>query len=190
MMGLKFLKNKIFNISLSSFMVAAIMVILALAQTIISFNAGEVIETEMSKMNQTSLFMEKFSSPEDQEILDAKYYGEVLKTDIEKFQNNGYDGEIYEVLTYSIPIITRQNFTGKQKTVFTNSIYCDETLGSIIVDEEFLTSNFGDLEYLAISDNLNSSGIFITDYVADSILAKNVIYKNKKTEFSRSFLLL
>ena len=53
------LKNKIFRIFTSSFIVAVIMVILSLAQTIISFDSGEVIKKEMIKQNQTSLFVKK-----------------------------------------------------------------------------------------------------------------------------------
>ena len=60
-LSLKFLKNKFFNIIFSSFMVSAIMVILALAQTIITFDSGEIITKELNKMNFHSVYYSAFS---------------------------------------------------------------------------------------------------------------------------------
>ena len=50
-LSLKFLKSKVLYIAFSSFMVAIIMVIMALSQTIIAFDANQVIVDEMKKAN-------------------------------------------------------------------------------------------------------------------------------------------
>lgn len=103
----------------------------------------------------------------------------MLQNDIDEFKISGYNGNIYEVFNYTLPITTRQNFTGSQFQIFSDSIYLDETLGTMIVGEDFLTSKFGEIEYLAVSEAFNPSGVIITDYVADSILLKNTYYKGK-----------
>jgi len=55
----RFLKNKAVYIALSSFMVAIIMVIMSLAQTIIAFNSHKVIEQELKKADQNSILFVK-----------------------------------------------------------------------------------------------------------------------------------
>ena len=166
---LTFLKTKIFRITASSFMIAVIMVILALSETIITFDSGKVIANEMNKMNQSSLFMEKFVSESEQEKLDKKFYKAVTQSDIDAFKNKGYDGNIYEVLNITLPIQTAINSAGWQNSLFQKSIYINETLGTMLVDHEFLVSKFGEIEYVARVDEFKPSGIFITDYVADAI---------------------
>ena len=46
----------------------------------------------------------------------------------------------------------------------------------MIVDEEFFIEKIGYLEYLALSDDIRNSGVYITDFVADSILLLNHAY--------------
>ena len=164
-----FLRTKVFRIAISSFMVAVIMVILALAETIITFNSGEILSNEMDKINQTSLFMEKFPSKSELEQMDKKVFAQVTQEDINTFKNNGYDGNIYEVLNITLPIQTAANSAGWQNSIFDKSIYINETLGTILADEDFLVSKFGEIEFVARLDEFKSSGIFITDYVADAI---------------------
>ena len=123
---LTFLKTKVFRITASSFMIAVIMVILALAETIITFDSGDVISNEMDKMNQSSLFMEKFPSESDQEKLDKKFYTKVSQADIDTFKNRGYEGNIYEVMNITLPIQTAINSAGWQNSIFQKSIYIYE----------------------------------------------------------------
>ena len=175
-LSLKFLKSKVLRIFFSSFMVSVIMVILALSQTIITFDSGEIISKEMNKMNQSSLFMEKFPSKEDQkENLDKSFYVEVPQSDIQAFKDAGYKGDIYEVLNITLPINTAANSAGWQTSIFSNSIFMLETLGTMIVDEEFFINKFGKLEYIAKLEEFHPCGIIITDYVADAIM----FYKSK-----------
>ena len=179
-LSLKFLKSKVLRIFFSSFMVSVIMVILALSQTIITFDSGEIISKEMNKMNQTSLFMEKVLT-EEQKHQDLLFdcVREIEDGDIEAFNNSGYKEKIYEVLNYSIPISLHNNFAAQRYGVMTHGVYPNESLGTLMVDEDFLISKFGKLEYVSLNNDIHISGVYITDYIADSILLNNTVYRGK-----------
>lgn len=175
----KFLKNKTLAITLSAFMVAVIMVIMALAQTIIAFDAGEIISNEMSKSKQDSLLMSKTVDEEIQARLDDEYRVAIEEGDIQAFYDAGFEGEIYPILNVSLPIIEYSNYAGVSTSYFGNTMYIKETFGTMVVGEEFFENKFGGIHYLAQVEDLDPAGVIITDYVADSILALHPSYNNK-----------
>ena len=179
-LSLKFLKSKVLRIFFSSFMVSVIMVILALAQTIITFDSGEIISKEMKKLDQSSLLIEKGLTEDQKENLDKSYYVEVPQSDIQAFKDAGYKGDIYEVLNFDIPISLSPNFAGWNNPYFSKSIYINETIGTMIVDEDFFINKLGKLEFIEKVDEINPSGVFITDYVADALILTNPYNRGKK----------
>lgn len=180
----KFLKSKTLAISFSAFMVAVIMVIMALAQTIIAFDGGEIIENEMDKMDETSLFMLNTVSSEEKELIGENaqdFYVDISDDEIQKFRDFGYDGDIYKVYNLFMPIKNGSSnlSAGWHNSFFSVSPYLKALTGVISVDEEFLVSKFGKVEYLAKLDEFHPGGIVITDYVADAIRSHNSKYINK-----------
>jgi ABC-type antimicrobial peptide transport system permease subunit len=154
-------------------MIAVIMVILALSETIITFDSGKIIKDEMDKVEQTDFFMKKFISEEEADQLGKKVYVEVTEGDINEFRHAGYKGDIYEVMNFTLPISLSVNFAGWSGSVLSNSIYLKETLGLLIIDDNFLVSKIGKLEYIEKVDEFCDEGVIITDYVADSMLMNN-----------------
>lgn len=175
----KFLKNKAFAISLSAFMVAVIMVIMALAQTIINFDAGAIISAEMSKSNQTSLLLNKALDESAQSQLEKSYPVKIAEGDIQAFYDAGYKGKIYPVYSHSLVVKNFGTYWGSNTNHFYNGILMSETFGTMVVDEEFLTGKFGAFELVAEADVKTRYGIYITDYVADCALAVSDKYKGK-----------
>lgn len=182
MLSLKFLKSKVLRIFLSSFMVSAIMVIMALAQTVITFNGGQIVTDEMNKVNQTSFFIEKDLTAEQNSYYNDAQVVEIGANDLDKFKSSGYKGKIYEVLNYTIPIVLSGSFAGCTKTSLSSTPYLTEALGTMIIDESFLSNKFGKIEYVAKLDQFHPSGVIITDYLADSIRLQNVNYVKKPYE--------
>ena len=179
----KFLKNKAFPIILSSFMVAVIMVIMALAQTIIAFNAGQVIAGEMQKIDQDSMLFVKKLDTEDQNRLDSAYITPINKNDIDAVYSSGYSGTVYPVINFSIPISRNYISAGLPFYPLSGTLYLKESLGTIVVDEDFLARKFGEnYEFVASRDRFDPRGVMITDYVADLILSQNGAFKNKGYE--------
>ncbi len=179
---LTFLKSKVFRITVSSFMVSVIMVILALAQTIITFDSNEIIKSEMSKNNQNSLLLDKQMTDDQKSNSGGNYNVCINESDIKAFKDAGYKGDIYEVLSYSVPIASSTNGAGMIYNYYQNGIYINETFGTLIVDEEFLNKKFGDFEYKVKLDKFHPLGVVITDYIADAILAINEKYIGKSYE--------
>ncbi len=174
----KFLKNKAFAISLSAFMVAVIMVIMALAQTVINFDANEIIAAEMKKSNQDHIVLTKSVDEETQAQLDRQCHVKITDDDIQALYDAGYKGKIYPIYNHSLIITSRYNAMGMAHSFFTDPRYLEEGVGMMIVDEQFLTDKYGKLEYLAKADTQLSSGVIITDYIADSILKEKSDYTN------------
>lgn len=179
----KFLKNKALAISLSAFMVSVIMVIMALAQTIVAFDGSHIIAEEMAKSRQDSLLINKILERDIASRVDGQFHVEVDKDDIQRIRDAGYKGEIYPVLNATLPITEYRNGAGVIVSPYSSSVpYLSETLGTIIVDEDFLIEKFGKIEYLARLDKFAPEGVIITDYVADSILNVSTKYAGKSYE--------
>lgn len=178
----KFLKNKTLAISLSAFMVAVIMIIMSLAQTIIAFDGTTIINEEMKRINQNSMFLRKILDENDQLRTSGNYHIILDKGDIQAFYDAGYSGKIYEGVTYSIPITNASNMIGKKENTFQNNIYIQQTLATLIVDEEFLESKFGEVKFCAKRNTFHPQGVIITDYIADAILLtqKDYLLKDYK----------
>ena len=169
----RFLKNKAIAISLSSFMVAVIMVIMALAQTIINFDASEVMSAELHKSAQSSLLLSKTIDPELQALSQISALGRVEAGDMEAFYEAGYEGKIYQGLSYSIPIAESSVIRGKKPVLFSgNNPYVRQTIATLVVDDAFLEGAFGEVEYAARRSTFHPQGVIITDYVADAILLR------------------
>ena len=179
-LSLKFLKNKIANIFFSSFMVSAIMVILALSLTIVTFDSGRIIADELSNASQGIILMEKIIKEEHQSDYQMEYRAKVYSEDIDTFYQYGYQGDIYEVYSHVLPISIVYNGISKRTNVLRNGFYVVESVGTIVVDENYLIEKFGkdgNVKYLAQSDSYHESGVIITDYLADSIMYGNVEYR-------------
>ena len=109
----RFLKNKSLVISLSAFMVAVIMTILALAQTIAAFDGGHIIADEMAKENQSSLLLNKVLDERAKAELDGNYRVEIGENDLQTLYDAGYGGKIYPVYNVTVNITSHSNFATK-----------------------------------------------------------------------------
>ena len=168
----KFLKNKAFAISLSSFMVAVIMVIMALAQTIITFDGSAIVSAEMGKTNQNSLLLNRVLDEETQSRVDGNYRVTIGEGDIQAFYDAGYQGKIYPIYNVTVNITSHANFAGINASIIhAQTLFMTESIGTMVVDEAFLSDKFGELQFCAKLDPPNPVGIYITDYLADSIIA-------------------
>ena len=97
-------------------------------------------------------------------------FPEIEDTDIQTFRNAGYDGQIYEVYKYNLNLTQSTVSAGIATGIFGDSPYILEPLGTLVVNEAFLESKFGELKYLERADNFHPTGVIITDYLADIIL--------------------
>lgn len=179
-LSLNFLKSKAIRIIASALMVSIIMVILSLAQTMIGFDANRMISQEMEKNHQDALLFNKILDKETRSRLDRDYRVEIDESDIQKFYDAGYQGKIYPVYNHNVIITMRTATYGHTHAMIWPNGFVTESMGTMIVDEDFLTRKYEEIKYLAKADEERSSGIIITDYVADSVLInqdKDMKYK-------------
>ena len=181
-MSRKFLASRTAMIGLSSFMVAVVMVIMALAQTVIGFDANSVIAEEMQKGQQQNLLLNRALNNEMTQLLGKSYRLGSDEGDIQAFYDAGYEGKIYPVLNHTLPIKTRSQRWALGGSYFSNDPYINETLGTLVVDEAFLQAKFGQYSYAASVEDFKPYGVIITDYVADAVLAGNSKYRDKTYE--------
>ncbi|MBR3894394.1 MAG: ATP-binding cassette domain-containing protein [Clostridia bacterium] len=176
-----FLKRKMVGIVASIFMVAAIMLIMLFSQTVVSFDANNVIQDEINQKNHSSLVLSKY--PLKEVSFDSDFRGVVTGDDIAAFEQTGFNGTIYPIYNPTVAVTSGHNALGRVYPYFQQSIYITETLGTMIVDEGYLQRKFGEeITYLAKADEENPIGVLITDYVADSIIAtcydSNITYED------------
>ena len=175
-----FLKRKRFAIAASAFMLAMIMLIFSLAQTMIAFDSNKMLQDEMKKSGVSSMWLNKVPNEEQKLYLDQNYRIPVPDSDIEAIRNAGYQGDIYPVLSLTVSVTSfNASYTGIGDSYFKGTPYLTSGLGTLVVDEEFLTKKFGDFEWAAKVDQFIPEGLVITDYLADAILAANPNYEGK-----------
>ncbi|MBR2850480.1 MAG: ABC transporter ATP-binding protein/permease [Clostridia bacterium] len=179
----KFLKRQSFSLVLSSFMVAVIIVIMSLSQTIISFDSGKVIVNEMKKESLDSMMFIKEIDEETKVRLEGNYRVALGKDDEHAFYKDGYQGDVYPIINYTVPITSANNYRGKATSFISSSLYISETLGTMTVDEDFLAEKFGEIKYLAKKAEFSPIGVIITDYVADILLKSNKAFKGQDYDF-------
>ena len=178
---LAFLKSKVFRIIATSIMVTAILVIMALAETIIVFDSGEVMTHEMQKRNQNAIALEKVLSTEQKtQNLPFDCVVQVESGDLQKFRETGYQGNIYEIYSMTLPVSNGMTYTGTKKNVLKEGVYVEETLGTMVVDQDFFKGKVGSFELLCENSDIRAGGLYITDFVADAILLYNTHYKGKQ----------
>lgn len=176
----KFLKRKLTAIFLYSFIVTAIMVIMALAQTFTGFDFTQVMETEMNKTDADSVYLTKALTERQKMNISqlgmvSDSFPEIYDSDIQQFADAGCGGRIYEVLKYNLNASQSRVSAGMATGLFENSPYILEPLGTMVVDEAFLEEKFDGLFYLARAEEFHPTGVIITDYIADVIILSDQV---------------
>ncbi len=174
-----FLRSKVRRIVGSAATVSFIMVILLLAQTFIHFDSNRILREEMEKAGQETVILGKQISLDGIQKNARIYHVPVTEADVQAFRKAGFKKEIYPIISLTVPISTYRNGAGVKAAFFTQGVVLNESMGTMIVDEEFLEEKFDGVRYLAKERNFNPLGVVITDYMADVILMTHKEYKDK-----------
>lgn len=163
-------KTRIFRFLSSSFLVAMMVVVLFLAQSISFFKPSLVINDIISESQGDLAFGLK-------KTLDGTKGETAIKNisdeDIEEFRNYGYEGNIYSLYNITLPLC--KYHTLSEGTYPTGKIYSqfpNETSGVLVTNEDYV-KDLLDLDELEIYTNntpYNPGGFYITDYIVDGIM--------------------
>ena len=174
-----FLKTKMGRIFTVAIPLALILLIMLLSQAYINFDGNRIIADRMQKAGQQAIVLSKEISLDGMDKNARRYPAVVTEEDLHAFLETGFDGKTYPILSVSVPITTYKNAAGIKTTYFSYGVAATESLGTVCVDEQFFIDKLGELNFLARSRREDPLGVYITDYLADAILALNSNYKGK-----------
>lgn len=175
-----FIKKKIFGILIHSLMISTLIILMGLCQSYNNVDEIKLISDAIA-VDDSPMILRKGYYDEITERLESKYLGRVTDEDIEKFKQTGYDGNIYKLYRFPIPLVGNydsvSNGIEDSGINFSNGIFLSNNgYGVLQCDLDYLVSIYGKdgkLEVLAGDLNSTPYGITITDYFADCILSKN-----------------
>lgn len=176
-LSMTFLKSKVGRIFSVAIPLSLILLIILLSQTYINFDGNRIIADRMEIAGQTSIVLSKEISLDGVEKNARRYPAIVTKDDLKAFLATGYQGKTYPILSVSVPVTGHKNASGIKSTAFSYGVVATESLGTIVVDENFFVEKLGSLEFVANVRKEKPLGVYITDYLADCILNTNSNYK-------------
>ena len=174
-----FLKTKIARIFSVAIPLALILLIILLSQAYINFDGNRIIAERMESADQQAIVLSKEICLDAMSKTAERYPAIVTQEDVQAFMDTGFDGKTYPILSVSVPVTTYKNAAGVKSNRFAYGVATSESLGTVCVDEAFFEKKLGRLEFVARVRREDPLGVFITDYLADVILATNSNYKGK-----------
>ena len=178
------LSYKFWNSSKGSFFITAIIStliisLLTLAHGFAVYDGAEAVQTATERYDATNFIMQKgYSITSSVKDVNQDYVLSIDKSEKEKIANNNELGKFHEI--YPVTIFNGQEQTNKFKiNKDVKDIYLEEGFGTMVVDKNYIEKVFHTTELLAGSyyDLENKPSVLITDYMADSIIAKNKLVR-------------
>lgn len=176
-LSLTFLKTKVWRIISAAIPLSLILLIIMLSQAYINFDGNRIIADRMKKAGQQSIVLNKEVSLDGVEKDARRYPAAVTQEDLQAFLGTGFEGKTYPVLSVSVPVTSYKNAAGFKSSGFSYGVAAAESLGTVCVDEQFFEERLGSFTCIVRVRQDDPLGVYITDYLADVILATNSNYK-------------
>jgi ABC-type lipoprotein export system ATPase subunit len=181
-----FTKSHFVSYVLTTILISSLVVLLGLSQLFINFDsASKISETMEGTLNDTAILEKGVLSTSKIRTLSRSYMNEIGANDISALRNNGYEGNAYVLYNYSIPVSLKSTSIASQNHIATSTnfskFYIQETYGTLITSEEYLTRLYGKNGQLVVlaGDIHDVTGVIITDYVADAMMFhRPTVFKN------------
>ena len=179
-----FFKHGLVGLSLISLFSGALVATQGMARNLTKFEASTVIENSMVSNNEKTLIMQK-AYKNNRDRVKSTYISKITDEDRNSLNSSKYKDEYYELINYSLPLSLSSDDLIRQKypTVSSNlkDIYANESYGVLVTEIDYVKQVLGDFELLGGSlESQPSYGIYITDYLADSIM----YHQTKYTSYS------
>lgn len=174
-----FFKRRKFSKVLTIFLSAVLISLFYVIQAFVSFDSNRSTAQDLIYNNKPSVELTKAYKPEQGTSLSNYTINYVDDSDIEAFKEVYPTGNIYKMFNNTISIMSYSVDGGTILNIKSNcdEFYIKETYGVLNCDESFLIDLYGnennELEYLSYNEVIKDYGIFISDYVADSMMFYN-----------------
>ena len=174
-----FFKRRKFSKVLTVFLSAVLISLFYVIQAFVSFDSNRSTAQDLIYNNKPSVELTKAYKPEQGTSLSNYTINYVDDSDIEAFKEVYPTGNIYKMFNNTISIMSYSVDGGTILNIKSNcdEFYIKETYGVLNCDESFLIDLYGnennELEYLSYNEVIKDYGIFISDFVADSMMFYN-----------------
>ncbi len=203
-----FFRHKKAGVVFSILLASLLMVCFAIFQSFLEFDGNKELSKSLQSHNILSVPLQK-GVADDAGNVSLSYIKSVEEEDEKAFRDSGYKGNIFYKYNCTLPIsVTSSTSTidNENSLAVTSNLkmfYTKETFGVINCNEEFVKKSFGidgNINYLALSDDPKEYGIYIPDYVADSIIFHSIkkdttyedllgsFYKNGNVKFQTNYI--
>ena len=169
-------KQKGFGAFIMTAVLAFLITLTGLCQTFYNVNNSTLL-SQAVEYDDYPLIFHKGVYDEYTEEINTTYLGAVTDEDVTSFLQNGYEGEAFKLLRYSIPIIPNTDnicFGKSDGFSISNGLFLTNNGNGVLqCNKEYLSDLYGENgELTVLSGTLDAHdyGIIITDYFADCIL--------------------
>ena len=172
--GLKFLKNKIFGMTFYSLVVSSLICVLCVSQLIAHYDDVDVVSRHQQTTSENILFLKK-----DLEIVnDTNQYSQKLNIvndeDRKIIESLSQTNDVYPIYNLAQPIYNDSlTYADIFPIIVPTNFKLFETFGTVVTNKDYLTSIYGKngkLDFIALDQNEKPYGVYISDYVADSLM--------------------
>lgn len=177
-LSFKLFKKKFALSMVCSLITSLVMGVLYLSQSFISFDEKLAIEQSLNSNDQTNMVFKKayYDETREDKVMDDKLV-EVTQSDLNLVNTTAYQGDTYLLYNYSLPISltywTLQNELSINDSLNLEQLFIKESYGVLVCDEQYISQTFfedQEIEYVIKANQEKDYGIYITDYIADSML--------------------
>lgn len=172
---LSFIKTSPIHSIITILIASLIVGVSSIFQSFLNFNPIKDIVDSINSSDTPLVLMKDYEG----ELLDVrKILHPVKEEDINAFKNTGYKDKIYNVYKSNINISggTCYRSVLNATTLSVNPIFLYELEGVVECDEQYLKALYKDenqIEYVALTEEIDPNGIYVTDLFADSVIASN-----------------
>lgn len=174
----RFFKGGIASFILTLLISTILFTILSFSHSFMKFDGSESLDTIIQNNNVHNFVIKKgYSEYDNPNKIETKNIIRIQDEDIKEFRDNGYDKKIYYV--YNQPLEINKNYANECFNQLSDSAYAKfystSGIGTVVCDEDYLHTMFGDYEVLAgsIEKTKTNMSLIATDYFMDSFIALN-----------------
>lgn len=171
----RFLKNKLNGVATCSILTSLLIGLLYVAQSFVSFDDKAAIKNVFNEKEISSLVLGKGYLDKSDKVND-NYIINITDED-ETIIKDNYEGDYYKLYNYSLPCSLSSWLIQNENTITASenfsTFFAKESYGLLIATEDYIKEMFEYNQKIYFQAKLEEEkeyGIYITDYLADSIM--------------------
>lgn len=177
----KYTKGQYLNSLFTSLIIGFMVIMIALCQIFSTFDSKTLLKGIIQESNETVMVLQKgMYEGTIYPKLNDKIVCNVEDSDIQKYYDKGYQGNVYKLYNHTIPFTSKSYESNAESMEIhkfndISDLYINKGRGILECDINFLNKKYGqngEVKVLAgsLEDDFKPYGVIITDYLADAII--------------------